>query len=179
MSRELWNWRRLPANWKTVCTLHVHSWIQRALADFRCSTKVFEDNWTRSDRQDTTGDCSGFGRTGTCARCASGVCWCAGASGLPSYNYALWRMGMGWASAYVSWLSVLQSRKHNEGHATDMYDEHIRAHQPQMYVWERLAADGVTLANLDESLIRNWRWTYSWNCIVWADRGYSFKMEAA
>ena len=36
-----------------------------------------------------------------------------------------------------------------------MYDEHIRAHQPQMYVWERLAADGVTLANLDESLIRN------------------------
>ena len=37
----------------------------------------------------------------------------------------------------------------------DMYDERIRAHQPQMYAWERLAADGVTLADLDENLIRN------------------------
>ena len=37
----------------------------------------------------------------------------------------------------------------------DMYDERIRAHQPQMYAWERLAADGVTLADLNENLIRN------------------------
>ena len=37
----------------------------------------------------------------------------------------------------------------------DMYDERIRAHQPQMYAWERLTADGVTLADLDENLIRN------------------------
>ena len=27
-----------------------------------------------SDRQDTTGDCAGFGRAGTCGRCTSGVC---------------------------------------------------------------------------------------------------------
>lgn len=37
----------------------------------------------------------------------------------------------------------------------DMYDERIRAHQPQLYAWERLAADGVALADLDEDLIRN------------------------
>ena len=37
----------------------------------------------------------------------------------------------------------------------DMYDERIRAHQPQLYAWERLAADGVALADLDENLIRN------------------------
>lgn len=37
----------------------------------------------------------------------------------------------------------------------DMYDERIRAHQPQMYAWERLAADSVALADLDENLIRN------------------------
>lgn len=30
----------------------------------------------------------------------------------------------------------------------DMYDERIRAHQPQLYAWERLAADGVALATL-------------------------------
>lgn len=37
----------------------------------------------------------------------------------------------------------------------DMYDERIRAHQPQIYAWERLAADGVTLTDLDEKLVRN------------------------
>lgn len=37
----------------------------------------------------------------------------------------------------------------------DMYDERIRAHQPQLYAWERLAADGVTLSDLNENLIRN------------------------
>ncbi|WP_455505430.1 ATP-binding protein [Coprobacter sp.] len=37
----------------------------------------------------------------------------------------------------------------------DMYDERIRAHQPQLYAWERLAADGVILAGLNENLIRN------------------------
>ena len=37
----------------------------------------------------------------------------------------------------------------------DMYDERIRAHQPQMYAWERLVADSVTLADLNENLIRN------------------------
>ena len=37
----------------------------------------------------------------------------------------------------------------------DMYDERIRVHQPQMYAWERLAADGVTLTDLDEKLVRN------------------------
>ena len=36
-----------------------------------------------------------------------------------------------------------------------MYDERIRAHQPQMYAWERLVADSVTLADLNENLIRN------------------------
>ena len=38
----------------------------------------------------------------------------------------------------------------------DMYDERIRAHQPQLYAWERLTADGVTLADLNENLIRKW-----------------------
>lgn len=37
----------------------------------------------------------------------------------------------------------------------DMYDERIRAHQPQLYAWERLAADGVTMEDLNENLIRN------------------------
>ena len=37
----------------------------------------------------------------------------------------------------------------------DMYDERVRAHQPQQYAWERLAADGVTLSDLNENLIRN------------------------
>lgn len=37
----------------------------------------------------------------------------------------------------------------------EMYDERIRAHQPQLYAWERLAADGVTIADLNENLIRN------------------------
>ena len=37
----------------------------------------------------------------------------------------------------------------------DMYDERIRAHQPQLYAWERLAADGVAMADLNENLIRN------------------------
>ncbi len=37
----------------------------------------------------------------------------------------------------------------------DMYDERIRAHQPQLYAWERLTADGATLADLNENLIRN------------------------
>lgn len=37
----------------------------------------------------------------------------------------------------------------------DMYDERIRAHQLQMYTWERLAADEVALADLDENLIHN------------------------
>ena len=35
-----------------------------------------------------------------------------------------------------------------------MYDERIRAHQPQMYAWERQMADGVTLADLNEKHIR-------------------------
>lgn len=37
----------------------------------------------------------------------------------------------------------------------DMYDERIRAHQPQLYAWERLAAYGVTMEDLNENLIRN------------------------
>ncbi len=36
----------------------------------------------------------------------------------------------------------------------DMYDERIRAHQPQAYSWERQSADGVTLADLNEKHIR-------------------------
>ena len=36
----------------------------------------------------------------------------------------------------------------------EMYDERIRAHQPQMYAWERQMADGVTLADLNEKHIR-------------------------
>lgn len=35
-----------------------------------------------------------------------------------------------------------------------MYDERIRAHQPQMYAWERQMADGITLADLNEKHIR-------------------------
>lgn len=35
----------------------------------------------------------------------------------------------------------------------EMYDERIRAHQPQMYAWERQMADGVTLADLNEKHI--------------------------
>ena len=42
----------------------------------------------------------------------------------------------------------------------DMYDERIRAHQPQLYAWERLAADGVALADLDENLILSVRLEY-------------------
>lgn len=34
-----------------------------------------------------------------------------------------------------------------------MYDERIRAHQPQMYAWERQMADGVTVADLNETTI--------------------------
>ncbi|WP_303028597.1 Fic family protein [uncultured Duncaniella sp.] len=36
----------------------------------------------------------------------------------------------------------------------DMYDERIRAHQPQMYAWESLIADSVTIADLNEKHIR-------------------------
>lgn len=36
----------------------------------------------------------------------------------------------------------------------DMYDERIRAHQPQTYSWESQAADGVTLADLNEKHIK-------------------------
>lgn len=36
----------------------------------------------------------------------------------------------------------------------ETYDERIRAHQPQMYAWERQMADGVTLADLNEKHIR-------------------------
>ena len=36
----------------------------------------------------------------------------------------------------------------------EMYDERIRAHQPQMYAWERQMADGVTLGDLNEKHIR-------------------------
>ncbi len=36
----------------------------------------------------------------------------------------------------------------------EMYDERIRAHQPQLYAWERQMADGVTLADLNEKHIR-------------------------
>ena len=35
-----------------------------------------------------------------------------------------------------------------------MYDERIRAHQPQMYAWESLIADSVTIADLNEKHIR-------------------------
>lgn len=37
----------------------------------------------------------------------------------------------------------------------DMYDERIRAHEPKVYAWECMAADGVTLEDLNEGLIRN------------------------
>ena len=36
----------------------------------------------------------------------------------------------------------------------EMYDERIRAHQPQIYAWERQMADGVTVADLNEKHIR-------------------------
>lgn len=36
----------------------------------------------------------------------------------------------------------------------EMYDERIRAHQPQVYAWERQIAEGVTLADLNENHIR-------------------------
>ncbi len=36
----------------------------------------------------------------------------------------------------------------------DMYDERIRAHQPQIYSWESKMADSVTLADLNEKHIR-------------------------
>ena len=37
-------------------------------------SEFVEDNRTGGDRQDSTGDCSGFGKAGTCGRCTSGVC---------------------------------------------------------------------------------------------------------
>ncbi len=36
----------------------------------------------------------------------------------------------------------------------DMYDERIRAHQPQKYSWESQTADSITLADLNEKHIR-------------------------
>lgn len=36
----------------------------------------------------------------------------------------------------------------------EMYDERIRAHQPQWFAWERQPADGVTLSDLNEKHIR-------------------------
>lgn len=36
----------------------------------------------------------------------------------------------------------------------DMYDERIRAHHPQTYSWEQQAAEGVTVADLNEKHIR-------------------------
>lgn len=36
----------------------------------------------------------------------------------------------------------------------DMYDERIRAHQPQLYSWEGHTADSVILADLNEKHIR-------------------------
>lgn len=36
----------------------------------------------------------------------------------------------------------------------DIYDERIRAHQPQMYSWEQQTANNVTLADLDEKHIK-------------------------
>ena len=36
----------------------------------------------------------------------------------------------------------------------DMYDERIRAHQPQMYAWESQIANDVSLADLNEKHIR-------------------------
>jgi len=36
----------------------------------------------------------------------------------------------------------------------DMYDERIRAHQPQIYSWESQTADSVSLADLNEKHIR-------------------------
>ena len=36
----------------------------------------------------------------------------------------------------------------------EMYDERIRAHQPQMYSWEGKTADGLTFADLNEKHIR-------------------------
>ncbi len=36
----------------------------------------------------------------------------------------------------------------------EMYDERVRAHQPQMYVWESQIANDVTLADLNEKHIR-------------------------
>ena len=36
----------------------------------------------------------------------------------------------------------------------EMYDERIRAHQPQIYAWERQLAVGVTLDDLNEKHVR-------------------------
>lgn len=36
----------------------------------------------------------------------------------------------------------------------EMYDERIRAHQPQMYSWESQSAEGVTLTDLNEKHIK-------------------------
>ena len=37
----------------------------------------------------------------------------------------------------------------------NLYDERIRIHEPKVYAWECMVADGVTLADLNEGLIRN------------------------
>lgn len=37
----------------------------------------------------------------------------------------------------------------------EMYDERIRAYQPQAYAWEMQAATGLEITDLDENLIRN------------------------
>mgnify|MGYP002237021419 CR=1 FL=1 len=41
---------------------------------FGVAPSSLKNNRTRGNRQDSTGDCPGFGRPGTCSGCASGVC---------------------------------------------------------------------------------------------------------
>ena len=65
----------------------------------------------------------------------------------------------------------------------DMYDERIRAHQPQLYSWEGQTADSVTLADLNEKhirgCIRRRGRSYSSKCHEYLDRRDFGQMEIA
>lgn len=134
-----------------MCFLEHRRW----LADFRYCTEVLEDNRARSNGQDTAGDCPGIGRTGTCSRCAGAYIDVPEHPGnkVIAMHFDGWVWGEHPHTFHGCPYFKVEST--TKVMPQDMYDERIRAHQPQLYAWERLAADGVALADLDENLIRN------------------------
>ena len=100
-------------------------------------------------------DCSGFGRIGTCCRRKSSIV------DVPEYSsnkvIAIHFDGWVWGERPHTFhgCPYYKIESTTKVMPQDMYDERIRAHQPQMYALERLVADSVTLEDLNENLIRN------------------------